>query len=54
MVSPCRVLVGLSIAPEPAMRIRRSSPLSTRRKSHPQLTAATQPQPLPPAWGSCS
>ena len=52
MLSPCWVLVGLSIAPEPAISTRRSSPRSMRFMIQPQLTDATQPQPLPPAWAS--
>ena len=42
------------MAPEPTSNTRLSSPRSMRFISQPQLTAATQPQPLPPACVSCS
>ena len=49
---PCWLLVGESIAPEPTSSNRFISPASMRFISQPQLTEATQPQPLPPAWAS--
>ena len=45
---PCWLLVGDSIAPDPTSSSRFRSPASMRFINQPQLTAATQPHPLPP------
>ena len=54
MLSPCWLLTGLSIAPVPTSSTLCSSPASMRFMIHPDYTDAMQPQPLPPAWVSCS
>ncbi len=46
MLSPCWVVAGLSIAPEPSARIFRKGPESIGRKWA-ASTDAMQPQPLP-------
>ena len=50
----CWLEVGENMAPLPMSSSLWMSPASSRFISHPQATEATQPQPLPPAWASCS
>ena len=49
MLSPCCALVVLISAPEPITSTRFLARFSRLSSATAQVTAATQPQPLPPA-----